>query len=975
MRDEDKTNEQLIRELADQRNLTAELKHALAIFTKNLSEGITATDVNGYTQEQWLQMQMDTALRRAEQEKQLILDAISELVVLHDTNMKIVWSNKSAGTSRDTYPGKLVGNHCYRVWNQRTSPCPGCPVEKSLETGEFQQGEITDPQGIIWHVKAYPVTDQNQNVINIVEVARDITDRKRTEEKLRVRNEMLDVLSESTAQFLEFPFSAVNYQLIAENLVRLSGATIVLVNSYNEPNGQIKTDAVAGKPDVLAKVNNLLGFNLKGRYWQPGPQALRLMGTGRLFKCQGIYDLTNGLIPLDICRKTEELLGIGDIYAIGLVHQAKILGCTVILLPGGRMLQENDIIEIYAREVAAALLRKRIERKLLESERRYRSLVEHLQDAIVVVSPQGVFVDANPVACEMLGYKREELLQMGLKDLTHSENRKKAFELMAKLREQGTLRREISMLTRNRLEIFVELNATVMPNGNLLGSIRDVTERKRAEETLRQSEERFYKTFSATPNPMAINTLDGRYVEVNNSFTSIVGYRPDEVLGLSPNDLNIFVNPDTLVKALEMLGSEGKIRNFEAYIRTRSGEKRFGLFSADIIELAGNKYILTIFYDITERKKMEEELRKREQFLSSIFESIQDRLSVLDTEFNIIRTNNKVEQAYSHELPLIGKKCYKVYHGEDTICVGCPGLKAMGNREPAQAIISVRDPSGNNKGWLDHYCYPFIDITTGDLTGVIVYARDITEKLRVEQELARMERFHLVGQMAAGIGHEIRNPMTAVRGFLQLLQNKREYVHHKDYFELMLSELDRANSIITEYLSLARNKPANLAEHNLSAILKVLQPLIMAEAMDAGMDLSIETGDVPMLQLNENEIRQLILNLVKNGFEAMDCGGKLEIKTYTANAEIILSVKDQGTGIRSDILEKLGTPFLTTKDKGTGLGLVVCYGIAARHNAVISIDTGQTGTTFRVRFKPKAKAFTYQTPGRLGGNSKMVQER
>lgn len=143
----------------------------------------------------------------------------------------------------------------------------------------------------------------------------------------------------------------------------------------------------------------------------------------------------------------------------------------------------------------------------------------------------------------------------------------------------------------------------------------------------------------------------------------------------------------------------------------------------------------------------------------------------------------------------------------------------------------------------------------------------------------------------------------------------------------------------------------DLVEHNLNTILAVLQPLMMAEAIGVGIDLSIESGDVPMFPMNENEIRQLILNLVKNGLEAMEHGGKLIVQTYTDNGEAVLSVQDQGQGIRPDLLKKMGTPFLTTKDKGTGLGLAVCYGIASRHNAAISIKTSPAGTTFFVRFK------------------------
>ena len=373
------------------------------------------------------------------------------------------------------------------------------------------------------------------------------------------------------------------------------------------------------------------------------------------------------------------------------------------------------------------------------------------------------------------------------------------------------------------------------------------------------------------------------------------------------------------------------------------GDRLFGMFSADIIDIEDDQYILTIFNDITRRKLIEEELSRREQFLNSVFESIQDRLSVIDTEFNIIRTN--IEQCYAHELPLIGKKCYQAYHRKDDICAGCPGLQAIRTCEPAQAILSVKDQSGNII-WLDRYCYPFIDMITGKLTGVIIHSRDITDKLTFERELAHMERLHLIGQMAAGIGHEIRNPITTVRGFLQLLGGKEECIKYKEYYYLMISELDRASDIISEFLSLAKNKAVDSKMQNINQIIETIYPLIAADAVVHDKYVILELENIPDLLLDEKEIRQMILNLARNGLEAMPPDGKLTIKTYQEDQEVVLAVQDQGYEIESGLLAKLGTPFFTTKETGTGLGLAVCYSIAARHNAIISIDTNPGGTTF-----------------------------
>jgi signal transduction histidine kinase len=209
---------------------------------------------------------------------------------------------------------------------------------------------------------------------------------------------------------------------------------------------------------------------------------------------------------------------------------------------------------------------------------------------------------------------------------------------------------------------------------------------------------------------------------------------------------------------------------------------------------------------------------------------------------------------------------------------------------------------------------------------------------------------NLAGEMAVGISHEIRNPITTVRGFLQLFSSKSEFMRYKEYFTLMIDELDKVNSIIKEFLLMAKNKKVDLRMRDLNMIVKDLYPLIQADALISDKNVDVELGVIPALLLDEHEIRRLILHLASNGLEAMFPGGKLTIKTYKDGEGVVLSVQDHGYEIAQDILEKIGTPFFTTKDYGTGLGLAVCNSIAARHNGVIQVETSPSGTTVFVRF-------------------------
>ncbi|WP_378956798.1 GAF domain-containing protein [Pelosinus sp. sgz500959] len=248
--------------------------------------------------------------------------------------------------------------------------------------------------------------------------------------------------------------------------------------------------------------------------------------------------------------------------------------------------------------------------------------------------------------------------------------------------------------------------------------------------------------------------------------------------------------------------------------------------------------------------------------------------------------------------------------------------------------------------WFEVFAYP---LYKGNRFAVIL--SDITERRRVEAEMQRLDRLNIVGEMSAAIGHEIRNPMTTVRGYLQFLQRKTEEGSNQyGIFDTMIEELDRANLIISEFLSLAKDKAIELASGNLNNVINKLQPLLQAEALRIGHELIIELGEVPDVMIDEREIRQMILNFICNGFEAMKIGGRLTITTYAQKEWVMVSIRDTGPGIPPMVMNKLGVPFTTTKESGTGLGLSVCYRIAQRHKAFIDVKTSSLGTVFTVFF-------------------------
>lgn len=221
---------------------------------------------------------------------------------------------------------------------------------------------------------------------------------------------------------------------------------------------------------------------------------------------------------------------------------------------------------------------------------------------------------------------------------------------------------------------------------------------------------------------------------------------------------------------------------------------------------------------------------------------------------------------------------------------------------------------------------------------------------KYSNKVAEVNQLNNLAKMVAGIVHEIRNPMTAVIALMQLLQGKEELQGYQNLFGSIIDEMHRANGIIAEYLSMVGQKQRTVQNRNLNQILHNLMPLIKAEASKQKKQVRFFPSEIDDIAVDEKEIRQVLLNLVHNGFEAMERDGILQIKTYMHNDNVVLEVQDDGHGIPPEVLHRLGQPFLTTKEGGTGLGLYVTFKILKFYHATVKVDSSPMGTTFSIAF-------------------------
>lgn len=434
-------------------------------------------------------------------------------------------------------------------------------------------------------------------------------------------------------------------------------------------------------------------------------------------------------------------------------------------------------------------------------------------------------------------------------------------------------------------------------------------------------------------------TLDthGHILFCNKKFAELINTPLERIIG-SPASL--FMSDRDLSEMNRVLLSGLAHYKLETLIKTQEGKSVPVNISAASLTVETDMFACMVITDLTEQKR-------REKLTNLVLHQATEAILVCDTTGVIIKANgiavnlfgdDIVSQHFDTAIPL-HDEMHETYLNLDSL-LGNPDVQKKEvcfNRADKALYFLISATK-------------LLDQENGEAFGSVVMLTDITDNLRIKNEMRRLDRLNLIGEMAAGIGHEVRNPMTTVRGFLQHFFQKDEFKKHRASLDLMIEELDRANLILTEFLSLAKNRSVERLSINLNNVIKNLLPLLQADALRMGHELVYTEGTIHNILADEKEIRQCLLNLARNGFEAMKMHGTLTIQTMEQNNKVILAVVDQGNGIPDTILERLGTPFFTTKENGTGLGLAVCFRIAERHQAVLDIKPGPQGSVFSLIF-------------------------
>lgn len=588
---------------------------------------------------------------------------------------------------------------------------------------------------------------------------------------------------------------------------------------------------------------------------------------------------------------------------------------------------------------------------------KYRLIAENAQDMIVIIDPETLFFKyVSPANVKTIGFSEEEFLTRSCMDNVHPEDRDYvSMRLFTAIRHRLAGNTQYRCLKKDGSYIWLETNGKIYesPLGKpeVLLISRDVSERKRADDALRDSEQRLRRITDNMLDSIVCMNRQGVMEYVSPSHKKLMGYLPEEMVGKTNAE---FLHPDDSDRCINFilyLLREGMNGAIEYRARHKDGHYVWLESVGNVIRDSNGKAVEVIYgtRDISARKFAEQELQQQLDYQNSLINDMNEWFCTYDYNYKFTYINKIAADSIGYNLEdLEDMTIFDIVVPEQQDFVKQKARERLQGGVPASYEVLVKCKSGQET--LLRIKSSPITNRSGIHRGLIL-AEDISEQRRIEKEMMRLAQLYTVGEMAAGIGHEIRNPLTSVRGFLQLLQKSGDFDQYNRYFETMLEELDRANAIISEFLMLAKNRLIDLQLHNLNHSIETIFPLLQADAIMSDKIVMLELQPIPEVFLDKKEIRQLLLNLVRNGLEANPAGGKVKIATWHTEEEVILEVADQGEGIAPDILEKLGTPFYTTKEEGTGLGLAICYGVAARHQAQIDIISSDNGSRFLVKFQ------------------------
>jgi two-component system cell cycle sensor histidine kinase/response regulator CckA len=631
-------------------------------------------------------------------------------------------------------------------------------------------------------------------------------------------------------------------------------------------------------------------------------------------------------------------------------------------------------LETDGRQLFHSLARDITDRKrAADALEMFRTLVDRVNDAIEVIDPEtGRFLDLNEKACVDLAYAREELLALSYTDIDAQIDLAAFRRKKEQLWESGALLIESTHRRKDGTTYPVEVNMkwVWLDRDYIVAVVRDITERRKNEAALRRSEHQYADL---------VNNIDGIVWEADAATfeTSFVSFQAERILGYPVQawtTANGFwqkhLHPEDREKAVsfckEQVG-KGAAYDFEYRMVAADGREVWIHDFVSVVLEEGRPAIMRgVMVDVTERKKAEAELRRREERFRLLIENASDIVTVVNAEGIIRFQSPSVARILGYQPEeMTNHSAFEFLHPDDTARITAAIQRALTN--PGLSVSVEYRYRHSDGSWR------FLQSVGRSIAGeapegfIVVNSRDLTETRKLEEQFRQSQKMEAIGQLAGGVAHDLNNILTVVHMQLDLLKHGDPLSPPQLESVVDIEKASRRAADLTRQLLMFSRRQAAL-KHDLDLnavvtnITKMLQRIL---GEDVAMQISYAPQPLPV-HADAGMLEQILLNLAVNSRDAMPAGGRLVIETavtvfdelavqQSPNARVgkfaCLSVSDTGSGIPPEVLPRIFEPFFTTKDigKGTGLGLATVFGIVQQHNGWISADSEVgKGTIFRI---------------------------
>lgn len=595
------------------------------------------------------------------------------------------------------------------------------------------------------------------------------------------------------------------------------------------------------------------------------------------------------------------------------------------------------------------------------SQRGYRALIDSFDDAVLALSFEGEILAANRRFGETLGVAFPDLIGHRLDEFLIEPDPAEVAKGIPRFIE----RRHWAGIVRMRLKasgsvrFFDCVLHAILREDEVAGAsvlARDVTHE-------RESEARFAELFETLQEGIYFTTPDGRFLDANPALVRMLGYTDkEELLKLSVPD--IYMNRGERAALLAEIDEMGRLRNREITLRRLDGSPILCLDTCSVVRDSSGQIVRVqgTLVDITSQRAMEKDLHREQEFARRLIESFPDVIVVLDDQARFTYISPRIREVLG-------------YSPEELMGAALAGRTAPEDRGAVldlyQSLISGRLEMGGLQHRTQHKDGNWrlvrgnacpLKNAAGRITGVVASIRDVTEVNRLEQQVMQTEKLVAMGQMIAGVAHELNNPLTAILAVSDLLRERAGESGDKRQLELMHQQARRAADIVQDLLSFSRPPAPQRGRVKLGEVVRRALHLheYSLRRNNVSVDLLPEAG-IPDVVGDGNQLIQVCLNLVINAEQAIREvreQGTIRVRLGCGTGtspRVWVSFQDDGPGIRPEILPKIFDPFFTTKrpGRGTGLGLSICMAIVREHGGNIQVQAAPGGgAVFTVLLPP-----------------------